>query len=234
MIETIQNTGLGISEYDDDDVIRLLKEDITGGKNWYISILEAISRWTKTEETIEGRTYCYLIGGEAFDWLLLAERLCRPVELYIPENEELNLLFYGKAPVNLSNEEFRSVIGENKYRQYLNFFYGITVEQALFLSIQEDIRKERMTTVFRRSCDYEDEVYQRIYSTVKMLLLKQFRKGKKNSRSHSISIAEMKEFTYWLFKYRLEHSDRSRVASDTKKAMEFLKEQYVKSLKKVG
>ena len=56
MIETIQNTGLGISEYDDDDVIRLLKEDITGGKNWYISILEAISRWTKTEETIDRKS----------------------------------------------------------------------------------------------------------------------------------------------------------------------------------
>jgi hypothetical protein len=33
----------------------------------------------------------------------------------------------------------------------------------------------------------------------------------------------MKEFTYWLFKYRLKHGDPARVASDTKKALEWLR-----------
>jgi len=32
----------------------------------------------------------------------------------------------------------------------------------------------------------------------------------------------MKEFTYWLFKYRLKHCDKARVASDTKKALDWL------------
>ncbi|GAJ03845.1 unnamed protein product, partial [marine sediment metagenome] len=30
------------------------------------------------------------------------------------------------------------------------------------------------------------------------------------------------EFTYWLFKYRLNHCDKARVASDTKKGLEQL------------
>lgn len=233
MTETAEQTGSNISEYEDNEVIRLLKQDVISGKNWYIAMLEAIGRWTKVEETVGDRTYRYLLGGEAFDWLLLAERLCQAVDGFIPENEKLKLLFYGKAPVNLSTEEFQTLIGESKYPQYLNFFYGVTVEEALLLSTQEEVRKERMTTVFRRPSDYEEEVYTRIYGSSKTVLLKQFRSSKGYPRTSSTNLSEMKEFTYWLFKYRLEHCDRSRVASDTKKAMEYLKGQYIKSLGKI-
>ena len=52
-----------------------LKAAIAGGKHWYIALLEAIGLWTTAEETHNGRLYRYLIAGEAFDWLLLAERL---------------------------------------------------------------------------------------------------------------------------------------------------------------
>jgi hypothetical protein len=65
-----------------------------------------------------------------------------------------------------------------------------------------------------------------------MELLNQFRKSKGYPRTSSITLSEMKEFTYWLFKYRLENCDRSRVASDTKKAMEYLQKQFVRSLNK--
>ena len=232
MTETAEQAELNISEYEDNEVIRLLKHDVISGKNWYLAILSAIGRWTKVEETIGERTYHYLIGGEAFDWLLLAERLCQAVDGFIPENEKLRLLFYGKAPINLNTDEFQTLIGESKYRQYLNFFYGVTVEEALFLSTQEDVRKERMTTVFHRPSDYEEEVFTRIYGTGKMILLKQFRRDKGYPRNNSTTLHEMREFTYWLFKYRMEYCDRSRVASDTKKAMEYLQEQYIKVLGK--
>jgi hypothetical protein len=35
----------------------------------------------------------------------------------------------------------------------------------------------------------------------------------------------MKEFTYWRFKYRLDHCEKAKVASDTKKALHWLKSQ---------
>jgi hypothetical protein len=40
-------------------------------------------------------------------------------------------------------------------------------------------------------------------------------------------LTELKEFTYWLFKYRLRQSDKAKVASDTKKALGQLKRQWV-------
>ena len=217
-----------VSEYEENEIIRQFKLDIACGKNWYLALLEAIGRWTKPEETIDGRTYRYLIGGEAFDWLLLAERLCETVAELIPENEKVELLFHGKAPVNLTTGEFETFFGETKYRQYLNYFYGITVEEALFLSVQEEVRKERNTTISHRPVDYEDEIYVRIYGSGKTDLLKRFRRGTGYPQTGSTSLTEIREFTYWLFKYRLEHCDRSRVASDTKKAMEYLKTQYVR------
>jgi hypothetical protein len=37
-----------------------------------------------------------------------------------------------------------------------------------------------------------------------------------------MSLSELKEFTYWLFKYRLKHNDKERVASDTRKALDWV------------
>lgn len=232
MAETIEKQKSEISGFEANEVIRLLRQDISTGKNWYLALLEAIGRWNKTEETIGGRTYRYLISGEAFDWLVLAERLCLAVDGILPEDEKLNLLFYGKAPVNLTTEEFQTFIGDGKYRLHLNFFYGITVEEALFLSVQDEVRKERMSAVFHRETDQTEEVYHRIYGAGQAELLKEFRGGKGYLQINTTSLTEMKEFTYWLFKYRLEHCERPRVASDTKKAMQYLKEQYVRSLTK--
>ena len=41
-----------------------------------------------TREEYQGRTYQYLIQGEAFDWLVLAERLCCELDGVIPAEEK--------------------------------------------------------------------------------------------------------------------------------------------------
>ena len=206
----------------DAEVIRHLEQAITGGKHWYIALLEAIGLWTTAEETHNGRTYRYLIAGEAFDWLLLAERLCEAVDSLLPDEEKTALLFHGEPPLNLTVSKFKGLIGD-KYHQYLNYFYGITVEEALFLAVQEEVRKERWTLGYNKGHDTANEVYRRIYGATEAVLLKRFRREKGYHQVRSISLTELKEFTYWLFKYRLEQSDKTRVASDTKKALEQLK-----------
>ena len=206
----------------DAEVIRHLEQAITGGKHWYIALLEAIGLWTTAEETHNGRTYRYLIAGEAFDWLLLAERLCEVVDSLLPDEEKTALLFHGEPPLNLTVSKFKGLIGD-KYHQYLNYFYGITVEEALFLAVQEEVRKERWTLGYNKGHDTANEVYRRIYGATEAVLLKRFRREKGYHQVRSISLTELKEFTYWLFKYRLEQSDKTRVASDTKKALEQLK-----------
>ena len=207
----------------DAGVIRYLEQAITGGKHWYIALLEAIGLWTVAEEVHNQRRYCYLIAGEAFDWLLLAERLCAAVDGLLPDDEKTALLFHGQPPLNLTVDKFKELIGGGKYHQYLNYFYGITVEEALILAVQEEVRKERRTSGYsNREHDVVGEVYRRIYGATKPVLLKRFRREKGYPHLKSISLTELKEFTYWLFKYRLKQCDKARIASDTKKALQQL------------
>jgi len=214
--------GLIVTRGGNTKAIRHLEQAIIGGKHWYIALLEAIGLWTGSDETYNSRHYRYLIDGEAFDWLLLAERLCEAVDDLVPEDKKLALLFHGKPPIRLSKEKFKELIGSGKYHQYLNYFYGITVEEALILVVQEEVRKEKRTLGYNKEHDLINEVYQRIYGATKATLLKRFRREKGYPQLRSISLTELKEFTYWLFKYRLKQCDKARVASDTKKALEQL------------
>jgi hypothetical protein len=200
----------------DIEAVRHLKEAIASGKHWYIALLEAMRLWTASEETHNGRHYLYLIDGEALDWLLLAERLCEAV--LVPEDEKFSLLFKGRPPIKLSKGEFKRLIGVTKYRQYLNYFYGVTVEEALLLAVEREVRKEWRASAYNEH-NLLNEVYQRIYGAAKATLLKRFRREKGYPQLRSISLTELKEFTYWLFKYRLRNCDKARVASDTKKAL---------------
>jgi hypothetical protein len=206
----------------DAQAIRYLEEAINSGKHWYIALLEAIGLWTSAEETHDDRTYHYLINGEAFDWLLLVERLCSAVDGLLPNDEKITLLFHGKPPVDLSRGEFEGLIGSSKYQQCLNYFYGIIVEEGLILAVQDEVRKEWRTMGYTQDHDITNEVYQHIYGASKATLLKQFRREKGYPQLRSMSLTALKEFAYWLFKYRLTHCDKTRVASDTKKALKRL------------
>ena len=62
------------------EAILHLRTMLAAGAPWHRALLEAVGRWTIPEETFEGRKYRYLLQGEAFDWLLLAERLCRRLQ----------------------------------------------------------------------------------------------------------------------------------------------------------
>jgi hypothetical protein len=203
-------------------VMKHLEQAIASGQHWYTALLEAIGLWTDGEETVNGRRYRYLIDGQAFDWLLLAERLCEAVDDLLPEDEKVALLFHGQPPLKLSPEQFKALIGSTKYRQYLNYFYGITVEEALVLAVQDEVRKEKRTLGYNKEHNLTDEVYQRIYGATRATLLKRFRREKGYPRLRSISLTELKEFSYWLFNYRLKNCDKARIASDTKKALERL------------
>lgn len=225
MIVTDLNNQLESSQFtptSDAEVIEYLEQAINGGKHWYIALLEAIGLWKTAEETYNGRTYRYLIAGEAFDWLLLAERLCQTVDGLLPDDEKTALLFYSQPPLDLTIEKFKELIG-SKYHQYLNYFYGITTEDALIGAVRDEVRKERQILVPNKEHDHDNEVYRRIYGATKAVLLKRFRSEQGYPRLKSISLTELKEFTYWLFKYRLNHCDKARVASDTKKALVQLK-----------
>jgi hypothetical protein len=223
-----QLTASQTTSVNDAEAIRHLEQTITAGKHWFLALLEAMGLWVSAEENLNERTYRYLIDGEAFDWLLLAERLCQTVDSLLPVNEKDALLFHTRPPFNLSSKEARELIGSSKYRQYLNYFYGVTVEGTLLLAVQEEVQKEKGPL----GCDSEekiaDEAFQRIYGGNKATLLKRFRQERGYSQLKSTTITELKEFTYWLFKYRLQQCEKAKVASDTKKALDYLRKQWAR------
>ena len=212
-----------VASVGDSEAVRHLRQAIASGKPWHIALLEAIGLWSWPEERYNGQHYCYLVNGEAFDWLLLAQRLCEEVADLVPEQELLNLLFFGRFPEEFSEEDFRRLIGTAKYRAYLNYFYGVIVERFVLLAVEEEISKEYQAHVFSKNDgDYVDG-YQRVYGARQEALLQCFRENRGYPAGDNITLSQLQEFTYWLFKYRLANCDKARVASDTKKGLEYLK-----------
>ncbi len=199
-----------------------LRQAVSNGDDWFAALLEAIARWEAPEEVVDGRHYRYLIGGEAFDWLLLAERLCEAVDGAIPADESEALLFFGRPPRELEEGEFKRAIGDAKHRAHLNFLYGIIVEEALQLTVEEEVLKERRSCVWSQGEGTERQVFERIYGRSLDELLAAYREESAIGGlppGDEISYGELRAFTYWLFRYRVNQSDPARVASDTRKAL---------------
>jgi len=192
---------------------------LSAGAPWHRALLEAMGRWILPEETINGRQYRYLLLGEAFDWLLLAERLCSDVNGAIPAEETEKLLFSGKIPNTVDEEQFRDYLGPSKYRAYMNFRYGVVLEEALQLVSEEEVRKRHMSRSYADTEELIEESYNRLYGKPRRELLKTFQKETKKDRRRNLSLSDLKEFTYWLHKRRINLWDPARVASDTRKAI---------------
>ena len=197
--------------------IQHLKDAIKQGRDWYISLLEAMRLWRSSMEVYHGEQYVYLIGGEAFDWLRLAERLCEEVQGDIFEDELINLLFFGLPPIEITNAEFKRLLGPAKYRAYLNYLYGVLTEQALILSAIYDVRKGSICPP--KPGEEIEKAFERIYGSGQSALLHDFQKENHYAYRKTLTLSQWKEFIYWLFKYRVEHSEKPKVASDTKKAL---------------
>ena len=201
------------------EVLGGLRRAVMEGGTWFIPLLQAIAQWPLPEETVGDRCYRYLVGGEAFDWLLLAERLCEALDGLLPPEEQEALLFFGRPPLDITEEEFRRLIGYAKYRAHLNYFYGVIVEEVLRLVVEEDLRKDQLSRAWEKHLPPDAEAFQHIYGRGQEELLREFRQERRLSEAEDLSLAEAQEFTYWLFKCRLRWCDPARVASDTHRAL---------------
>ena len=255
-----------------------LRAAARAGVPWPQALLEAVALWTAPQEVHRGRTYRYLIQGEALDWLTLAERLCaeleelaspahgepveppaevetsahgepveppaeaaspahgEPVEppaygapaepsQSVPTAAELEgLLFQGQLPETVTPEEFRERMGGNKYRAYLNYWYGVVVEEALQQAVEDEVRKRHRARCYPDNEDLVEEAFTHLYGATRATLLKEYRQEAKIPQRAALSLADYKEFTYWLSKRRFNLWDPARVASDTRKGIRHLKQ----------
>lgn len=213
-------SALELREHDAQVVVRL-RQAVAAGVPWHLALLAAIAEWESPDETLaDGRCYTYLTGGEAFDWLLLAERLTDELDGALSEDQHEALIFHGTLPEELSEEEFRRLLGPDKYRAHLNYVYGIRVEEALHLAVEEEVHKEGRSAVWRSDQHLDDAVHQRIYTKTRAELLAMFHEETGVPEwAGSASLAQLREFTYWLFKFRLRRCEPARIASDTRKGL---------------
>lgn len=202
-----------------DEAILRMRQAILDGQHWFEALVDTVGRWRVPGETVRGREFRYLIGGEAFDWLLLAERLLDEVRDLVEPTESEDLLFNGSWPGDMDDDEFAERTGSAKYSAHLNYLYGVLVEEALQLHVEEEIHKESRARVWGQDPREDLGMYARVYDKSRADLVALYYEETGILLGNEVSFPKWKDFTYWLFKYRLKRQDKARVASDTRKGL---------------
>lgn len=202
-----------------DETIFRMRQAVHDGQPWFEALLDAIGHWRVPEEIIGDRHYRYLIGGEAFDWLLLAERLLDEMPDLVPPKQRDDLLFSNRWPIEIDNEDFAQRLGTAKHSAHLNYLYGVLVEEALQLAVEEDIHKENRHKVVGQDAHVDESMLERVYGKPREELFAQFYEETGALLSETVAYDDWQEFVYWLFKMRLRRQDKARVASDTRRGL---------------
>lgn len=202
-----------------DEAILRLRNEVLSGRHWFDAVLDAIGTWRLPEETVDGREFRYLVAGEAFDWLLLAERLLDELRDLVPPREADALLFEGQWPIDLDDDEFAERLGAAKFSAHLNYLYGVLVEEALQLHIEEEMLKEAYARAWGHDPRTDEGMYRRVYGKPLAELKALYYEKTGILVRDKIELADLKAFTYWLFRFRLKWQDKARVASDTRKGL---------------
>jgi hypothetical protein len=202
-----------------EEVVFRMRQAILSGDHWFEALLDGVARWRVPSEDIGTRTFHYLIRGEAFDWLLLAERLLDEVPDLVPTAERDALIWENRWPLEIDDHEFAARLGKVKHSAHLNYLYGVLVEEALQLSIEEEIHKEGRSRAWGTDLRADETMYQRVYGLTREDLFAAHYQETGVLLRHDVAYSDWKAFTYWLFKLRLKRQDKARVASDTRKGL---------------
>ena len=216
-----------VTAWKPDAIVSRLKSQIDeNARGWKLSVLETIAEWPLARETIAGKGIDYLIAGEAFDWRLLARRLLDECSPNVEKEIWWDWLHDSTLFGGFAESEFKRAVGVDKFRAHLSYFYGVTVEQALLLSVEEEITHIRVASGRELSDRSLERAHELLYGNTRGQLWEVFsletgarpaRTGSRRKDEHSLASEDA--FTYWLFKLRMERSDPAKIASDTRKGL---------------
>ncbi len=201
---------------------------------WQKAFIATIAAWPVENEVVYGETFHYFIGGEAFNWKRLAERIA--IELaadgfHNPESHEIfDWIATSGTFGGLSEQEFRRILGVDGWRAHLNYFYGVHIEQCLLAAVQSRIQKQRYSSGMPPSDDASDRAFMGLYEESEQELWQLFMSENAERLAHLIdesaddtrSIALDEEFTYWLFKRRIENTNAPQVAAETQRGLDMM------------
>ena len=115
--------------------------------NWQTEFIATIAQWPVENETVYGENFHYFIGGEAFNWKRLAERIATQLAAErcdFPKSQEIFDWIENSGTFGgLTEQEFRRILGVDGWRAHLNHFYGVHIEQCLVAAVQSRIQKRR-------------------------------------------------------------------------------------------
>lgn len=207
---------------DQTPAVRAFADALGAGDHWYSALLGAVHLWSRDEECYGGRYFRYMIAGEALDLLLVMERISWDFRQLLPPEECEALFFCAQPPFTYSDRDFAHLLGEEKYCAYLNYFYGVTLEEVLLHAVDDEIQKATNYGVTLDSRDPES-LYTRLYGKDEHELLVEFCAERDKRVNGVITLTEWKEFLYWLFKQRVASSLPERLASDSQKGLDTLR-----------
>ena len=195
-------------------LIQELRNEVSQGENWQKSVAKYIGLWNEKEEFYRGYKYIYLIDDEGLDWLNLTERLVSSIKSYITKEEYNYVSTSGLLPDQEIYNYIKKTIPKKKLSQMRNFYYGIIIENLIYH--YKILEYQKNTIVVE---DNDQRFYEEIYNKPIEVLYEIFYKERKTINKNKLNFHELKLFSYWLFKYRLKHSDKTKMAHETNTAL---------------
>ena len=195
-------------------LIQELRNEVSQGENWQKSVAKYIGLWNEKEEFYRGYKYIYLIDDEALDWLNLTERLVSSIKSYITKEEYNYVSTSGLLPDQEIYNYIKKTIPKKKLSQMRNFYYGIIIENLIYH--YKILEYQKNTIVVE---DNDQRFYEEIYNKPIEVLYEIFYKERRTINKNKLNFHELKLFSYWLFKYRLKHSDKTKMAHETNTAL---------------
>ena len=186
-----------------------------------LQLLKNINNWAIGEDGDESYRD-YFVAGEALDWKALANRIAIT---NVPVGELPNIaswLYNSDHTGGIEEEEFKALVGEEKHALHLNYFYGVLVERSLITMETEHILKGKLRNDAASIEQAGELAYINIYRATRQDLLEKFKLLKQIESGEWLSLTQVKEFTYFLFKHRVGNSLPAKTASDTKRGLTFL------------
>ncbi len=215
-------------------VIDLQKNIEDHADNWQTAFLETVAAWPIENERVYDETFHYFIGGEAFNWKRLAERIATQLaeeeSTTLPAEKVFEWIESSGVFGGIPEDEFRRILGVDGWRAHLNHFYGVHIEQCLIAAIQARNHKRRYSAGLPPSDDASDKAYLGLYEETEQDLWKLFTTENADRLSDLIAespdetrtIALDEEFTYWLFKRRIEYTLAPQVAAETQRGLDMM------------
>ena len=203
--------------------------------NWKTNFIKAIAAWPIESERIQNENFHYFIAGEALNWKRLAERIASQIpdhNLYtISKNDIFKWIDNSSVFGGMNENQFRKNIRIDLWRAHLNYFYGVQIEQCIIADLQARIHKRQYSNGKPTSDNTSENAFFGLYEDSEKTLWKIFinensqrlqnlMTTKQELESRNIPLEE--EFTYWLFKRRIEHTNAPQIAAETKRGLDMM------------